>query len=108
MSLYASIGVGFIPTNPSLATTIGSSVFLIQNDKRPLDVSSSGNKATYKSSTYSLGIADDPGGAIAALGWLDPVDGGLRSIRVYYAKDGIIQEMTQKGDVWSVGSVLGS
>ena len=87
---------------------MSSSVFLIPDNKRPLEVSSSDNESTYTTSTDSLKVADDPGGAIAALGWSDPADGGLRSIRVYYAKDGKIQEMVQKGDVWSVGSVLGS
>jgi hypothetical protein len=105
---YASIGVSFVPANASLETIISSSVFLIQDNKQPLDVSSSDNKATYTTSTDYLRVADDPGGAIAALGWSDPADGGLQSIRVYYAKNRKIQEMAQKGDVWSVGSVLGS
>lgn len=78
-----------------------ASLFFIQTDKMIVDAS-----ATDKFTTSTLEQADDASGAITALGWLDPIDAGLKSGRIYYAKNGTIQEMVQKGDEWSTGSVL--
>ncbi|KAF2790424.1 hypothetical protein K505DRAFT_364730 [Melanomma pulvis-pyrius CBS 109.77] len=107
ISPYAPIGASIIPANTSTNSSISSSLYLIQDDKRPVVVYSRGNATRYTTNTDSLEAGDDSGGAIAALGWTDPADGGLRSVRVFYSKSGKIQEMVQKGDAWSVGAILG-
>ncbi|KAF2704476.1 hypothetical protein K504DRAFT_449482 [Pleomassaria siparia CBS 279.74] len=104
---YAPIGVGFVPVNASSNTSEYTGLYAIQGDKQPVVVDSTDNGTTYSTSSNMLGAGDDAGGAIAALGWTDPADKGLRSIRVFFSKDGNIQEMAQRGDKWTVGSVLG-